>query len=373
MIAKKSLLKSAVILALAAVVLSVEIVSAEPAVFKPLFSRYRFKPSQPFAGSMEFVQQPQYGKPARIKVSLTALADLDTVQTFEFVNIGPRGPEFEPARLTWETPIDSGMTREFEVTFTPEYVGGFEILFTRLIERDWQTMGRLMLLIDEDGKTICSGTSTECGAATVPPHPFRAAENLQLEFPKIRELKNQPSNRDFSARFEFPTPIQKGDTCLMIVNLECQRNLYQEVQFVVEHSTNVRVISMPESWGNRVGVNPDYRFLTDTLSFMILRDGLTALDFQVIGKHPLATRGEHITTSFPIFIVTSAEAGLLFLGDFDPIKRFSTVNPVVLGSLTQLPSAGDSNYRVKYALSQPDYRAASDSTAEDSTATNSEE
>jgi len=347
-------------------------VSSDPTIFESFFSRYRFKPSQPFAGSMQFKGKPEFGKPASIHIELNALADLDTVQVFELVTMGLRSPVFDPGEIRWEAPIDSGATKSFDIKFTPEYVGGYELLFSRYLpaSRDWQSLGRLMLAYDEDANLVCYGTSANCGAAVVPLHPIRTADKLSVEFPQIEERKGQPTNRDFSASFDFLKPPVVGDTCRVVINLECQRNLYQEVQYVAEHSTNLRIIQMPESWGNDVGVNPEYRFFSDTLSFVLVKDGLSYLNFQIVGKHPHAKRGNHLTTDFPIYFLTSAEEGLLYLGDFDPIKRFSTVNSTLLGSLTQLPTAGTNNYRIKYSLSKPDYRAAADSAAVDSTGVN---
>jgi hypothetical protein len=339
---------------------------AQAVEFEPAFARYRYQNSQPFSGIIEFKQAPAFGTPATVQLELTAHASLDTVQVFRFVTLGLHPAEFTPVELTWDSPIDSGATKSFEVGFTPAWVGGYEILLSRYIARTWQELGRIMLTLDEDGNVICYGPLSKCGAAVVPLHPHRSADDLTIAFPQIPERKGQPANRDFSASFEFLSPPRKGDATLVEVKLECQRNLYREVQFVAEHSTNIKIDRMPESWGNSVGVNPDYRHFTDTLSFTLLRDGLTYLAFQVVGKHPHAKRGNHLTTSFTLYFVTSEQEGMLFLGDFDPIKRFGTADKSFLGSLTHLPEAGSSNYRTKHTLSKPDFRAEADSAASNS-------
>lgn len=340
---------------------------ADAAVFKENIARYRYQNSQPFSGSLDFSGTPQFGKPTHITIVLTAQMDLDTTQTLMLVTLGLRNAEFSPAELIWEPPIDSGATRSFDVVFTPEWVGGYEILLSRYIDRTWQNMGRLILSLDEDGKVNCFGSLADCGSPAVPLHPYRKASNLSLAFPQIPERKSQPGNRDFAASFRFLTPPKKGDTTLVEVNLEIFRGLYSEVQFVAEHSTSIKITEMPQSWGNSVGLNPRYRHFTDTLSFVLLKDGLAYLNFQVVGKHPYAQHGDRITTSFPLYFVTTAEDGLIFLGDFNPIERFATMDKSVLGSLTQLLTAGSSDYRIKYTLSEPDFRSAEDSSAVDST------
>jgi len=341
----------------------------QPVEFGPTFSRLRYKPSQPFSGSIKFATKPQFGKPATLHVELTSHAKLDTTQVFEFVTLGARPVEFSPGSLQWEPPIDSGATKSFDVVFTPSWVGSYDIVLSRAINRDWQNLGRLVLTLDEDGNVLCAAPIEVCGAAAVPLHPYRKASKLILTFPQIPERKNQPSNRDFSASFELLTPPGKGDTTAMEIRLECYRNLYSEVQFVAEHSTNVKIARMPTSWGNAVGVRKDHRYFTDTLSFVLLKDGLSYLDFQVIGRNPQAPRGDHITTDFPLYFLTSPDGGLLFFGDFDPIARFTSTDKSLLGSLTKLPAAGSSEFRIRYTLSKPDFRAAEDSTASDSAET----
>ena len=87
-----------------------------------------------------------------------------------------------------------------------------------------------------------------------------------------------------------------------------------------------------------------------------MRAGLTLFDFKVIGKNPIARGDSRVVTEFTIHMVIGENREILFAGSFDPYTRFKNANDPMLGTLQQLLTNNNREYRTRIAVSLPDYR-----------------
>lgn len=312
--------------------------------------------SQPFGGEIRFSSQPTLGKACSLKVSLTAQDNVQETAVFRVVKSEVYAVPFSPDSIIWDLPIDSGKTKNFSFAFKPILVGSYRLSLAQRSSNGWMPLAGISVDINEDGKTVCSGPVEKCGKNIVSPHPKRSADKMTIEFP-INELENKRlQDRHFSAAFTITPGKALRDTTIVDFQIECHVGLYSEVQFAIEHSGNIMLSPLPESWGDKAGPNPDYRFYKGRLSFVSLKSGLAYMNFKVIGRHPSAKTNNWITTEFPMYLVTNDSSEVLFLGDFDPFARFKDATDPMLGTLGSLLDVKNRDFKTRVALSKPDYR-----------------
>jgi hypothetical protein len=328
---------------------------AKPAEIVPNLRPFVSQALQPFAGQVAFVGSPGYARVCSVSVNLSSLKKLPSAETFRFQKQDAYGFAVAPDSSAWPAPVDSGATIKFLYTFRPEQVGTYQLSFGRRLNKRWITLATLMLAIDEDGKTVYAGAAEYYRLNLVPPHCKRDSEPLTVRFPLWKSEFDPALDRPITATFKFSPPPKLNETTFVDFELECQLNLYSKVQFVLDYSTSLKPSELPASWGDSAGPNPDYRFYRGRFAIVPQKAGIGYLDFKVIGKRPLMKQSERITTDFPIYFVIGSDNQLLFIGDFDPWTRFKDKTDPLLATAAALVDVKDRDYRLKQALSQPDF------------------
>ena len=347
---------AALLTACALSALTVATAAPKSAIIKPSLSLRLNVQEQPFSGEMRFTKTPGLAAKCTLKVALTSMRSLSENAVFRMMKSDVYNMPITPDTVVWEAPIDSGDTKTFAFVFTPTLVGTHQLWFARRTTKSWSQLSSLQLNFDEDGKTICAGPADSCRQTVIPPHPRRTDVPITVEFP-INELEPRRSqDRHFSSIFRFTPAKAMKDTIAVEFELECHVGLYTEVQFQLETSNNISASKLPESWGDKAGPAPGYRLYNGKLSMVPMRAGLTLFDFKVIGKNPIARGDSRVVTEFTIHMVIGENGEILFAGNFDPYTRFKNANDPMLGSLQQLLTNSNREYRTRIAVSLPDYR-----------------
>lgn len=348
--------------------------TGKPAQITPFLTTRVNQREQPLGGEMRFLSTPTLMRSCSLKVSLVCHRPISEPMLFRIVKGEVYSMPISPDSIVWEGPIDSGTAKTLYFSFTPVQVGSHRFVLERKLDKSWSQLGSLFLAIDEDGKTICTGSVGDCKTTLVPPHDRRVERPIRIKFP-INELEpRRLQDRHFSSEFRFTPGTKMRDSVFVDFDLECHVSLYEKVQFLVEHSTNIAVSKLPVSWGDNAGPAPDYRFYNGRFAFVPLRAGLTSLTFRVLGKHPSARGGDRLNTDFIMYLVIGTSGEILFAGSFNPYTRFKDPSDPMLGSLQSLLAITDRDFRTRNVFSQPDYRGQEidardgiDSTSADST------
>lgn len=345
----------------------------KPTTISPTFSARIGQRPQPLGGEMRFLSSPTLMKTCSLKVVLVHhLASAEPV-VLRIAKGDIYTMPITPDSVVWEAPIDSGASKTFLFVFTPTYVGSHRLSLEKKGEKSWAALGSIYFAISEDGKTICFGPPDECRSTLVPPHSRLDVVPIEVAFP-INPLETRRfQDRHFSSLFRFTPGTGFKDSVFVDFELECRATLYSQVQFQVEHSTNVSVSKLPESWGDKAGPTPDYRYYRGRFAIVPLKAGLSQFTFSVLGKHPMAKGGGRLSTDFAMYLVIGTEGQLLFAGAFNPFTRYKDAADPMIGSLKSILAITDRDFRTRFALSQPDYRGQEidardsiDSTAADS-------
>lgn len=332
------------------------LVGANPAVIKPSLTGKVSQKPQPIGGEIRFSATPELTKPCTLRVELVNHLQSNETMVFRVTKGDIYTMPIFPDTVVWEAPIDSGAVKSFSFVFTPTLVGSHKIAFEKKNERSWSAIGTIFFAISEDGKTICAGPTETCRTTLVPPHSRQNEVPIVVEFPINQWEAKRLQDRHFSSTFKITPRAGFKDTVFVDFDLECHVSLYTQVQFVVEHSTNIAVSKLPESWGDKAGPAKDYRHLSGRFAFVPLKAGLSQLTFQVLGKHPLAMGGGRINTDFAMYVVIGEAGGVLFAGDFDPYTRYKDAADPMIGSLKSILSVAKGDFRTRLAISQPDFR-----------------
>jgi hypothetical protein len=310
---------------------------------------------QPFTGAAAFKSPLELNKPCTLQVTLTSLVSLDSAQSFRLARLHPYSFEVSPETLVWEAPIDSGDSFSSVYTFTPTEVGTYQFTLGRRLGTGWQSLGKLAMGIDEDGDFLYAGAESDYHLTLVPPHPRREKDSVVLVFPLNAETSDPRFERHFTAKFTMhPAPALK-ETTFVDFTIECHYDLYREVQFILQHSTNLKPSDLPESWGDRAGLAKGYRFYHGSFSFVPLTWGISYLDFQVVGIRPMVKNVDRLTTEFPIYFVLSEDGDLKYIGYDDPWERYTNPDDPMLGSLKGLLEINRRDFRIRNVRSLPDY------------------
>ena len=321
---------------------------------------------------MRFLSNPTLAKTCSLKVTLVYHRASAEPVVLRIAKGDIYNMPITPDSVVWEAPIDSGASKTFLFAFTPTYVGSHRLALEKKGDKSWAALGSIYFAINEDGKTICSGPPEECRSTLVPPHSRQDVFPIEVAFP-INPLETRRfQDRHFSSVFKFTPGTGFKDSVFVDFELECRATLYAQVQFQIEHSTNISVSKLPESWGDKAGPTPDYRFYRGRFAFVPLKAGLSQFTFSVLGKHPMAKGGGRLSTDFPMYLVIGTDGKLLFAGSFDPFTRYKDAADAMIGSLKTILAITDRDFRTRFAISQPDYRGqevdardAVDSTAAD--------
>lgn len=346
----------AIVVMAAGLASAVNSVGTKPTVITPtLTARVNQKP-QPIGGEMKFRAVPELSKVCTLRVDLVNHIQTKETMVFRIMKGAIYTMPITPDSVVWDAPIDSGAVKSFNFVFTPTLVGSHKLVLEKKNEKSWMTVGAIQFAINEDGKTICAGPADACKSTLVPPHCRQNAVPITVEFPINPGESKRLQDRHFSSSFRFTPGAGFKDSVFVDFDLECQVSLYSQVQFVVEHSTNVSVSRLPESWGDRAGPAEGYRHLSGRFAFVPLKAGLSQITFQVLGKHPLAKGGGRINTDFMMYVVIGNAGELLFAGDFDPYTRYKDSDDPMIGSLKSILGVEKGDFRTRFAISQPDFR-----------------
>jgi hypothetical protein len=320
---------------------------------------------QPFSGSAVFNADAGYHRPCSLRIELRCEAPLDSTQTLRLARLQPYLFEVLPESLSWEGSLDSGEAFSGEFVFTPKQVGSYELALARRYGEAWQTIARLVLAIDEDGRTIFAGDRKLNRYTIVPPHPHRKQDTLTLVFPLWGNTRDRRFERHFTGEFKFhPAPAPK-ETTFVFFDLECHYSLYREVQFLLGYTQNLIISELPPSWGNRAGPREGYRHYRGSFWFVPYKAGAGHLKFVVVGSHPLLRYTDRPTTEFPMYFVFEEDGTLDFIGTFNPWERYQDPADPMLGSVTGLVEQERPIHRLKYITSEPDYTVTTDSTEQE--------
>ncbi len=326
------------------------------AEIKPVLPRSQYQNAQPIGGQVRLVGPVQLGKPVKVVADLVChRATTDTME-FRLVRAEVYAMRFAPDSILWPAPIDSGAARSLEFTFTPTLVGMHRIGLVRRAPTGWQQIAGLAIAFDEDGQLLCAGPSDDCRQTQITPHPLRSERPLTLSFPRNEMITKVRQDRHFTANFRFTPAAQLRDSTHVDFDLECHAPLYQKVQFIVEHSSNIALSPLPASWGDWAGPAPDYRHFKGKFAFVALKPGLTYLNFRIVGKYPFARIGDRVTTEYPMYFVIGDGGEILWAGGYDPYTRFKDATDPMLGSLARLLDVTSRDFRTRYMLSLPDYQ-----------------
>lgn len=331
-------------------------VGTKPTVITPVLAGKVSQRPQPIGGEMRFNAVPELTKPCTLRVELVNHLQSNESMVFRVIKGDIYTMPITPDTIVWEAPIDSGATRSFSFVFTPTLVGSHKIALEKKTDKSWSAIGALLFAINEDGRTICAGPPDVCQTTAVPPHSRQSVLPINVEFPINQWESKRLQDRHFSSSFKFTPGSGFKDSVFVDFDLECQVSLYEKVQFLVEHSTNIALSTLPESWGDKAGPAKDYRHLRGRFAFVPLKAGLSQLTFQVLGKHPLAKGNGRINTDFAMYVIIGNGGELLFAGDFDPYTRYKDPGDPMIGSLKSILSVAKGDFRTRFALSQPDFR-----------------
>ncbi len=363
---------AAAILLLSMVAVRADAGAVKPATITPIFSARIGQRPQPLGGEMRFLNNPTLTRVCSLKVVLVHHRASAEPIVLRIAKGDVYAMPITPDSVVWDAPIDSGASKTFLFSFTPTYVGSHRLSLEKKSDKSWSALGSIHFAINEDGKTICSGPQEECQATLVPPHSRQDTVPIEVAFPINQLVTRRFQDRHFSSVFKFTPGTGFKDSVFVDFELECQTTLYAQVQFQIEHSTNVSVSKLPESWGDKAGPTPDYRFYRGRFAIVPLKSGLSQLTFSVLGKHPMAKGSSRLSTDFAMHLVIGTDGQLLFAGGFDPFTRYKDGADPMLGSLKAILANTDRDFRTRFVLSQPDYRGqevdardAVDSTAAD--------
>lgn len=310
---------------------------------------------QPFAGEATFENPLELNKPCALRVTLTSLVSLDSTQSIHLARLHPYSFEVSPETLSWQAPIDSGDTFSSVFTFIPTEVGTYQFVLGRRLGSAWQSIGKLAMGIDEDGDVLYAGAESGYHLTLVPPHPRREKDSVILVFPLNAETSDPRFERHFTATFKmYPAPALK-ETTFVDFTIQCRYDLYRQVQFILQHSANLKPSDLPKSWGDRAGLAEGYRFYHGSFSFVPLIWGISYLDFQIVGIRPMVKNVNRLTTEFPIYFVLGEDGGLKYIGYDDPWQRFTDPDDPMLGSLKGLVEINRRDFRLRSVRSLPDY------------------
>lgn len=325
------------------------------AEIKPILPRSQYQRVQPLGGELRFAGPVQLDQPVTVVADLECYRRQADTLKFRLIRGEVYNMRFDPDTILWPGPVDSGATMRLEFRFTPRLVGLHRIALARWTATGWQQLAGLAIAINEDGQVLCAGPSESCLQSHVTPHPKRSDRPIVLSYPLDELITRIRQDRHFTAEFRIDPAEKLRDSLRVDFNLECFVPLYQKVQFVVEHSTNLTVSKLPESWGDWAGPAPDYRHFKGRFAFTCLKPGLAFLNFKVVGKYPFAKVTDRVTTEYPMYFVFGEDGDILFAGNYDPLTRFKEATDPMLGTVTALLAATNREFRTRAVLSQPDY------------------
>jgi hypothetical protein len=311
---------------------------------------------QPFAGTAKFVGKPRFGKPCFVIVKVTCLKTMLTSEHIRLEAADAYGFVITPDSVVWDAPIDSGTTLSAQFVFQPEEVGTYQLNITRRLNSLWQPLTALSLAISEDGKTRYAGSTANCRLNSIPPHPQRNSQPLTVRFPLRGFVFDPLFDRHFTGEFRFSQPPAVNETVYVDFSLECQVEKYSKVQFILDHSANLKLSDLPRSWGDEIHLTDSSRFYSGRFWFIPRESGIGVLSLRIVGKKASTSQFDRFTTELPIYFVTGDDGKLLLIGSFEPWTRYKKKNDRMLGGLKRLIDVKNRDYRLMPVLSKPDYQ-----------------